>query len=209
MKDFIKVMKALSDPNRVRILKMLQYQALCVCEMQAALDIAQPTVSSHLKVLEGAGLVGYRKTGLWAYYHLTEGAGTPYSATMLGSLKHWLKDDPEIVRLLESLPVIRQKLNAGICLARARQTKGKTRRKCLDAGQMLGVNQRRQNRFQNRQSSTNPAASGEQGGSDEINEITAIPWCAWDFLFGVSAPLAGLSGPGARSGFISRQARSL
>ena len=89
MKDFIKVMKALSDPNRVKILKMLQHQALCVCELQAALDIAQPTVSNHLKVLEGAGLVGSRKTGLWAYYHLTEGAGTPYSATLLGSLKHW------------------------------------------------------------------------------------------------------------------------
>ena len=74
MKEFIKVMKALSDPNRLKILKMLQHQALCVCELQAALDIAQPTVSNHLKVLEGAGLVGSRKIGLWAYYNLTEGA---------------------------------------------------------------------------------------------------------------------------------------
>mgnify|MGYP005851993255 CR=1 FL=1 len=56
MKEFTKVMKALSDPNRVRILKMLQHQSLCVCEMQAALNIAQPTVSNHLKVLEEAGL---------------------------------------------------------------------------------------------------------------------------------------------------------
>ena len=40
MKDFIKVMKALSDPNRVKILKMLQHKAMCVCEIQAALDIA-------------------------------------------------------------------------------------------------------------------------------------------------------------------------
>ncbi|MEN6486130.1 MAG: ArsR family transcriptional regulator, partial [Syntrophobacteraceae bacterium] len=35
MKDFIKVMKALSDPNRVKILKMLQHKRMCVCEMQA------------------------------------------------------------------------------------------------------------------------------------------------------------------------------
>ena len=107
MKEFIRVMKALSDPNRLKILKLLQQQALCVCELQAALDIAQPTVSNHLKVLEEAGLVGSRKIGLWAYYNLTDGGSTPYSATLLGSLKHWLKDDPEILRLLESLPEIR------------------------------------------------------------------------------------------------------
>ena len=65
MKGFIKVMKALSDPNRIKILKMLQHKSLCVCEMQAALEIAQPTVSNHLKVLEEAGFVTYRKNGLW------------------------------------------------------------------------------------------------------------------------------------------------
>jgi len=49
MKDFVKVMKALSDPNRVKMLKMLQHRPMCVCEIQAALEIAQPTVSKHLK----------------------------------------------------------------------------------------------------------------------------------------------------------------
>jgi ArsR family transcriptional regulator len=47
-------MKALSDPNRVKIIKMLQQKVLCVCEMRAALNIAQPTVSKHLKLLEDA-----------------------------------------------------------------------------------------------------------------------------------------------------------
>ena len=54
MKEFIKVMKALSDPNRVKLVKMLQKRTMCVCEVQAALGIAQPTVSKHLKILEGA-----------------------------------------------------------------------------------------------------------------------------------------------------------
>jgi DNA-binding transcriptional ArsR family regulator len=53
-------MKALSEPNRVKILKILQCRDLCGCEIQAILDIAQPTVSSHLKVLEDAGLVSYQ-----------------------------------------------------------------------------------------------------------------------------------------------------
>jgi len=40
LKSFIKVTKALSDPNRVKIIKMLQHREMCVCEMQAALDIS-------------------------------------------------------------------------------------------------------------------------------------------------------------------------
>jgi ArsR family transcriptional regulator len=108
MKDFIKVMKALSDPNRVKILKMLQYKSMCVCEMQSALGIAQPTVSNHLKVLEDAGFVTYRKDGLWVNYSLSDGSSSPYSASLLGNLKHWLKDDPEVSSIIENLPSIRR-----------------------------------------------------------------------------------------------------
>jgi ArsR family transcriptional regulator len=56
-------MKTLSDPNRGKMIKMLQRKSMCVREMQAVLGIAQPTVSNHLKVLEEAGLVVYRKEG--------------------------------------------------------------------------------------------------------------------------------------------------
>ena len=49
MRDFIKVMKALSDPNRVKMIKMLQLRVLCVCEIQEALGLAQSTASKHLK----------------------------------------------------------------------------------------------------------------------------------------------------------------
>jgi DNA-binding transcriptional ArsR family regulator len=71
MKEFIKVMKALSDPNRVKLVKMLQKRTMCVCEVQASLGIAQPTVSKHLKILEGAGLVDRKKEGLWVNYSAT------------------------------------------------------------------------------------------------------------------------------------------
>ncbi|MBN1664685.1 MAG: winged helix-turn-helix transcriptional regulator [Deltaproteobacteria bacterium] len=96
MEDFIKVMKALSDPNRVKLLKILQERMMCVCEIREALGIAQPTVSKHLKILEAAGLVGHEKDGLWVNYHLTDGRASPYAASLLGQLKHWLADDPEI-----------------------------------------------------------------------------------------------------------------
>lgn len=106
MQDFIKVMKALSDQNRVRLLKMLQEKGMCVCEIQAALGIAQPTVSKHLKILEAAGLVGSSKDGLWVNYHLADGRRSPYAATLLGSIRHWLEDAPEIVLLKRKLPDI-------------------------------------------------------------------------------------------------------
>ena len=109
MKDFIKVIKALSEPNRVKILKMLQHRAMYVCEMQEALEVAQPTVSKHLKVLEDAGMVSYTKDGFWVSYHLTDGSGSPYAASMLGNLKHWLDDDAEIALIGEKLPDIMRK----------------------------------------------------------------------------------------------------
>jgi len=108
LKEFIRVMKALSDPNRVKILKMLQHRVMCVCEIKAALDLAQPTVSRHLKVLENAGLVGYKKDGLWVNYHITDGDHSPYAANLLGNLRHWLQGDSEIKSLLEKLPSIRR-----------------------------------------------------------------------------------------------------
>jgi ArsR family transcriptional regulator len=108
VREFVRVMKAVSDPNRVAIIKMLQHKEMCVCEIRAALKIAQPTVSKHLKVLEDAGLVTSSKDGMWVNYHLADGSGSPYVATLLGSLRHWLEDDPRITNLMEKLPAIRR-----------------------------------------------------------------------------------------------------
>jgi ArsR family transcriptional regulator len=113
MKAFTKVMKALSDPNRIKIIKLLQQKSMCVCELQAALQIAQPSVSKHLKILEEADLVDYQKDGLWVNYYLTDGKKSPYAASVLGNLKHWLEDDPEIVELVKRVPFLnREELTA-------------------------------------------------------------------------------------------------
>lgn len=108
MNDLIKVMKACSDPSRIKILKMLQHKVMCVCELQAALQLAQPTVSSHLKLLEDAGLVRSRKEGLWVNYHLAEDPGNPYAAALQTHLAAWLNQDPEIRQILEKLPALRR-----------------------------------------------------------------------------------------------------
>ena len=108
MREFIRVMKAASDTTRVKILKMLQHRVMCVCEVQAALDIAQSTASKHLKILEEAGLIEYYKDGLWVNYRLADGSRSPYASSLLGSLKHWLDEDPEISALIRKLPDIRR-----------------------------------------------------------------------------------------------------
>jgi ArsR family transcriptional regulator len=98
-------MKALSDPNRVKVVKMLQQKEMCVCEIQMALGVAQPTVSKHMKVLEDAGLVRSKKEGLWVNYSLSSG-NSAYASTLLGNLKHWLHEDPEVRDLLDRAPGI-------------------------------------------------------------------------------------------------------
>jgi ArsR family transcriptional regulator, arsenate/arsenite/antimonite-responsive transcriptional repressor len=104
MKTFIKVMKALSDPNRVKIIKLLQQKVVCVCELQVALGISQPSVSKHLKILEEAGLVDFQKDGLWVNYFLSNGHQSPYAASLLGNIKHWLNDDPQVAELVKKAP---------------------------------------------------------------------------------------------------------
>jgi ArsR family transcriptional regulator len=108
MKQFVRVMKALSDPSRVKMLKVLQHKSLCVCEIRKALGLAQPTISKHLKILEDAGLVGGRKSGLWVNYYLADGNTSPYASALLGNLRHWLQGDPEIARIVDLLPSIRR-----------------------------------------------------------------------------------------------------
>jgi len=104
MKTFVKVMKALSDPNRVKIVKLLQQKMMCVCELRAALNISQPSVSKHLKILEEVGLVDFHKDGLWVNYYLSDGRQSPYAASLMGNIKHWLNDDPQIADLIKKVP---------------------------------------------------------------------------------------------------------
>lgn len=108
MKKFTRVMKALSDPSRVKILKMLQRKQMCVCEIQKALGIAQSTASKHLKILEEAGLTTYKKDGLWVNYTLADGSDSPYAATMLGNIRHWLENEEEIAELSRQIFDIRR-----------------------------------------------------------------------------------------------------
>jgi|SRR5208282_2031620 len=70
MNALVNVFKALSDETRLRTLKLLEDGELCVCDIVAALDMVQPKVSFHLKILKDAGLVKDRKQGKWIHYSI-------------------------------------------------------------------------------------------------------------------------------------------
>lgn len=69
-----KVFKALSDTNRLRILRMISGSELCACNILEELNITQPTLSHHMKVLSDAGLVKIRQEGKWSHYSIDDDA---------------------------------------------------------------------------------------------------------------------------------------
>ncbi len=70
--SYAKVMKALSDPKRVKIIDMLSHGELCACDILKQFNFTQPTLSHHIKVLVDVGLVTVEKTGTWHHYSLNE-----------------------------------------------------------------------------------------------------------------------------------------
>ena len=74
-RKIVEIFKAFSDENRVRVLKMLQSGEKCACELLEELEVSQPTLSHHMKILCEAGIVDARKDGKWMHYSLSaEGA---------------------------------------------------------------------------------------------------------------------------------------
>jgi len=73
MKTTAQIFKALGDETRLRIMALLLGgQELCVCDLMAALDLPQSSVSRHLSYLRNAGLVDDRRQGIWMYYTINK-----------------------------------------------------------------------------------------------------------------------------------------
>ena len=71
------LLKALADPVRLRLLSLVAAHAdgeACVCDLNDAFDLSQPTISHHLKVLHEAGLLTRSKRGVWVYYRVDRDA---------------------------------------------------------------------------------------------------------------------------------------
>lgn len=97
MRDLAKVFKALSDINRIRILKILEIRPLCVCEIREVLKLATSTVSKHLSILRDAGFITDEKAGKWVNYSLNSSNTDTYATQLAPLLARWLPED-ELIR---------------------------------------------------------------------------------------------------------------
>jgi len=91
--------KALGNKNRLRIVKLLEKKAMCVCELVEVIGISQSTISKHLKILVNAGLLSAVKDGQWTNYQLNK--TDEYSKILLQDLSGWLNSDKTISRDLK------------------------------------------------------------------------------------------------------------
>ena len=66
------IFKAFCDENRIRILKMLRSGEKCACKLLEELNVTQPTLSHHMKILCDSGVVVGRKEGKWMHYSISE-----------------------------------------------------------------------------------------------------------------------------------------
>jgi ArsR family transcriptional regulator len=93
MDQVLSITKALADGSRLRIIMALtNHEELCVCQLTELLNLAMPTVSRHMSVLQNAALVKSRKDSRWVYYRLSEA----FQPLCLKWLKHALKDSNDI-----------------------------------------------------------------------------------------------------------------
>lgn len=68
----IKLFKALGDENRLRLVNILMYAELCVCEIEVMLELNQSNISRHLKKLKDAGIISASKDAQWIHYKLSD-----------------------------------------------------------------------------------------------------------------------------------------
>lgn len=103
MEHILSCIKALSDKNRLRVVMTLKDSGeLCVCQITEMLNLATPTVSRHMSVLQGAGLVKSRKDSRWVYYRLSEA----FPPLLLQWLGDGLTDSEHIERDKEKIKSI-------------------------------------------------------------------------------------------------------
>ncbi len=103
MQDWIKVMKALSDETRLRILKVLLQRECCVCEIMQALDISQSRASRNLSILQDAGFLKARRDGTWIVYSVDWQAANHYAISLAELLRDSLVSDEILAQDRERL----------------------------------------------------------------------------------------------------------
>ena len=103
MRDFMNIVKALAEQNRLRILYLLKRQDLCVCQIIEVLQLAPSTVSKHLSILHQVRLIDSTKKGRWVYYSLAQDEMPDEAKTGSKWIFESIADEPRIASDREKL----------------------------------------------------------------------------------------------------------
>ena len=95
-RDYVNVFKALSDPNRIRIMKMFSERELCMCEMREMLNLSNSTVSKHLTILRDANLLLDSKDGKWVNFQLNDKSEQKFIRSVITLIKNSFEDDEAV-----------------------------------------------------------------------------------------------------------------
>lgn len=118
-RDYLRVFRAFSDERRLRVLELLMGGERCACDLLRELNISQPTLSYHMKILCRSGIVRERPVGPWKYYSI-DGEGCAYAQRLLQALSfggehveiRWIR---ALARLAGTLRRGREEDAAGCC----------------------------------------------------------------------------------------------
>jgi len=103
MKDTLKIMKALSDEIRLRIINILYYSDLYVCEIVDILKLPQSTVSRHLTIMRHANVIEDTKDGAWVKYSIIK--NDSYKSIIKNIVEKELINDKALINDIESLKI--------------------------------------------------------------------------------------------------------
>ncbi|MDR9787007.1 MAG: metalloregulator ArsR/SmtB family transcription factor [Peptococcaceae bacterium MAG4] len=96
--EYVRVFRAFTDENRIRILEILSEGEQCACVLLDELKISQPTLSYHMKILCESGIIKSRRVGKWNYYSINAD-GCEYASRLLNAIvKHNIEGTLRVVR---------------------------------------------------------------------------------------------------------------
>jgi DNA-binding transcriptional ArsR family regulator len=121
MRDAIKILKAMADPTRLRIMLLMRRRELCVCELMFILGMEQSRISHHMRILRDAGIAEDVRDGRWIIYRVPEEARTLLEGLFAGLLQEHIGlsgEASEDARKLKSC--IRENIRGRVCKTQPR-----------------------------------------------------------------------------------------
>ena len=101
--------KALSDPTRLRILKVLQARVLCACDVKDVFGLASSTISQHMGILREAGFITEEKKGKWVHYSINMRPSDPRVGSILSMLDYWIQDNSVVAEDVKTVSKMKSK----------------------------------------------------------------------------------------------------